>query len=92
MKAPPRRRAGKPGGGKSQEGIGSERRLTTDERTTDPHPEQSLEGGVTGRGAGGQLSVASWHQPTRRHGPPTRWSNGCGEQTPEERTLDVVVG
>jgi hypothetical protein len=45
VKAPPRRRAGTPGGGKSQEGIGLGRWLTTIARTTDPHPEQSPEAG-----------------------------------------------
>ena len=69
MKAPPRRREGKPGGGESQEGIGFGQRLTTVERITDPHPEQSPEGEATGRGAGGQPSAASRCQ--RREGTAT---------------------
>jgi hypothetical protein len=77
---------------KSQEGIGSLQRLTADAGITDPHPEQSPEGGAMGRGAGGQPSVASQRQ--RREGSGHRRGDraGCGEQTPGGRTLDVAVG
>jgi hypothetical protein len=92
VKAFPRRREREPGGGESQEGIGTERRLTTVDRFTDPHPEQSPEGGATGGGAGEQSSAASWRQ--RREGTGHRRGGlaGCGEQTPGGRTLDVAVG
>jgi len=92
VKAPPRRREREPGGGKSQEGIGSERRLTTAARTTDPHPEQGPEGGATGRGAGGQPTAAFRRQRREGTGHRRGGSAGCGEQAPGGRTLDVAVG
>jgi hypothetical protein len=82
VKAPPRRREGKPGGGEAQEGIEWCRRLNTYGAATDPDEEEALKAGRRFAASNGQPGDSGQALTTRGYGPSTRRYGFIGGANP----------